>query len=286
MMHTIKIALQKSGRLSEMSLDLIGEAGISLTNGKRTLLAQSSTFPLEVLYLRDDDIPQYVADGVADAGIIGEDVLCESQYPLEIIHRMGFSRCRLSIAVPKEQKYDGLSWLNGKKIATSFPNILKTFLNENRINSEIHYLNGSVEIAPAIGLADCIFDIVSSGSTLVSNGLKETEVVMQSEAVLVSAPGISIEKREILNDFLFRIKSVLKARDTKYILLNAPNDKLDEICAVLPGMKSPTVMPLALDGWSSVHSVLSESEFWSIINKLKEAGAQGILVIPIEKMIL
>jgi len=285
-MQTIKIALQKSGRLSEMSLDLIGEAGISLTNGKRTLLAQSSTFPLEVLFLRDDDIPQYVADGVADAGIVGEDVLRESQYPLEIIHRMGFSRCRLSIAVPKEQKYEGLSWLNGKKIATSFPNILKTFLSENRINSEIHYLNGSVEIAPAIGLADCIFDIVSSGSTLVSNGLRETEVVMQSEAVLVSAPGISVEKRDILNDFLFRIKSVLKARDTKYILLNAPNDKLDEICAVLPGMKSPTVMPLALEGWSSVHSVLSESEFWSIINKLKEAGAQGILVIPIEKMIL
>jgi len=241
---------------------------------------------LEVLFLRDDDIPQYVADGVADAGIVGEDVLRESQYPLEIIHRMGFSRCRLSIAVPKEQKYEGLSWLNGKKIATSFPNILKTFLSENRINSEIHYLNGSVEIAPAIGLADCIFDIVSSGSTLVSNGLRETEVVMQSEAVLVSAPGISVEKRDILNDFLFRIKSVLKARDTKYILLNAPNDKLDEICAVLPGMKSPTVMPLALEGWSSVHSVLSESEFWSIINKLKEAGAQGILVIPIEKMIL
>jgi ATP phosphoribosyltransferase len=285
-MQTIKIALQKSGRLSEMSLDLIGEAGISLTNGKRTLLAQSSTFPLEVLYLRDDDIPQYVADGVADAGIVGEDVLRESQYPLEIIHRMGFSRCRMSIAVPKEQKYEGLSWLNGKKIATSFPNILKTFLSENHINSEIHYLNGSVEIAPAIGLADCIFDIVSSGSTLVSNGLKETEVVMQSEAVLVSAPGISMEKREILNDFLFRIKSVLKARDTKYILLNAPNDKLGEICAVLPGMKSPTIMPLALEGWSSVHSVLSESEFWSIINKLKEAGAQGILVIPIEKMIL
>jgi ATP phosphoribosyltransferase len=285
-MQTIKIALQKSGRLSEMSLDLIGEAGISLTNGKRTLLAQSSTFPLEVLYLRDDDIPQYVADGVADAGIVGEDVLRESQYPLEIIHRMGFSRCRMSIAVPKEQKYEGLSWLNGKKIATSFPNILKTFLIENHINSEIHYLNGSVEIAPAIGLADCIFDIVSSGSTLVSNGLKETEVVMQSEAVLVSAPGISMEKREILNDFLFRIKSVLKARDTKYILLNAPNDKLGEICAVLPGMKSPTIMPLALEGWSSVHSVLSESEFWSIINKLKEAGAQGILVIPIEKMIL
>lgn len=286
MMQTLKIALQKSGRLSEMSLGLVGEAGISLTNGKRTLLAQSSTFPLEVLYLRDDDIPQYVADGVADAGIIGEDVLCESQYPLEVVYRLGFSRCRLSIAVPKDQIYNGLSWLNGKKIATSFPNILRTFLVGNEINAEIHFLNGSVEIAPAIGLADCIFDIVSSGSTLISNGLRETEVVMQSEAVLVTAPGLNEVKRSILSDFLFRIKSVLAARDNKYILLNAPNDKLDEICRVLPGMKSPTVMPLALEGWSSVHSVLSENEFWSIINKLKEAGAQGILVIPIEKMIL
>ena len=286
MMQTLKIALQKSGRLSEISLGLIGEAWISLTNGKRTLLAQSSTFPLEVLYLRDDDIPQYVADGVADAGIIGEAVLLESQFPLEVVHRLGFSRCRLSIAIPKEQNYGGLSWLNEKKIATSFQNILKTFLAENQINAEIHYLNGSVEIAPAIGMADCIFDIVNSGSTLISNGLMEVEAVMQSEAVLVAAPGLSEGKCAILNDFLFRVKSVLAARDNKYILLNAPNDKLDEICRVLPGMKSPTVMPLALEGWSSVHSVLSENEFWRIISQLKEAGAQGILVIPIEKMIL
>ena len=285
-MQTLKIALQKSGRLSEICLGLVGEAGISLTNGKRTLLAQSSTFPLEVLYLRDDDIPQYVADNVADAGIIGEDVLRESQYPLEIVHRLGFSKCRLSIAVPKEQNYDGLNWLNGKKIATSFPNILGGFLTDNRIDAEIHYLNGSVEIAPAIGMADCIFDIVSSGSTLISNGLRETDVVMESEAVLVASPSLTEEKRAILSDFLFRIKSVLAARDNKYILLNAPNDRLDEIIAALPGMKSPTVMPLALEGWSSVHSVLSENEFWSIINRLKEAGAQGILVIPIEKMIL
>ena len=286
MMQTIKVALQKSGRFSEISLGLFDEAGISLTNGKRTLLAQSSTFPLEVLYLRDDDIPQYVADGVADAGIIGEDVLTESQYPLEIMQRLGFSRCRLSIAVPKEQNYNGLSWLNGKKIATSFPNILSTFLANNKIKADIHFLNGSVEIAPAIGLADCIFDIVSTGSTLISNGLKETEVVMESEAVLVAAPGLSEDKLAILNEFLFRIKSVLAARGNKYILMNAPNDKLDIICGVLPGLKSPTVMPLALDGWSSVHSVLSENEFWSIITQLKEAGAQGILVIPIEKMIL
>jgi ATP phosphoribosyltransferase len=202
------------------------------------------------------------------------------------VYRLGFSKCHLSIAVPKEQNYSGLKWLNGKRIATSFPNILRTFLAENQIEAEIHFLNGSVEIAPAIGLADCIFDIVSSGSTLISNGLKETEVVMQSEAVLVAAPGISEEKREILDNFLFRIKSVLAARDNKYILLNAPNDKLEEICRVLPGMKSPTVVPLAMEGWSSVHSVLSESEFWNIINQLREAGAQGILVIPIEKMIL
>jgi ATP phosphoribosyltransferase len=285
-MQTLKIALQKSGRLSEISLGLVSEAGIALTNGKRTLLAQSNTFPLEVLYLRDDDIPQYVADSVADAGIIGEDVLLESQHTLEIVHRLGFSRCRMSIAVPKDQNYTGISWLNGKKIATSFPNILQGFLNENKITAEIHHLNGSVEIAPAIGLADCIFDIVSSGSTLISNGLKEVEVVLQSEAVLVAAPGLSEEKRVILDNFLFRIKSVLAARDNKYILLNAPNDKLDEICRVLPGMKSPTVTPLAIEGWSSVHSVLSENEFWSIIHQLKDAGAQGILVIPIEKMIL
>lgn len=285
-MQTLKIALQKSGRLSEISLGLIGEAGISLTNGKRTLLAQSSTFPMEVLYLRDDDIPQYVADGVADAGMVGEDILMESRYPLEIVHRLGFGRCRLSIAVPKEMNYTGVPWLNGKKIATSFPNILNEYLTANQISAEIHFLNGSVEIAPAIGLADCIFDIVSSGSTLISNGLREVEPVMQSEAVLVAAPGLSEGKRSILNDFLFRIKSVLAARDNKYILLNAPNDKLGEICRVLPGMKSPTVMPLALEGWSSVHSVLSENEFWSIIHQLKKAGAQGILVIPIEKMIL
>jgi ATP phosphoribosyltransferase len=285
-MQTLKIALQKSGRLSEISLGLVGEAGISLTNGKRTLLAQSSTFPLEVLYLRDDDIPEYVFDGVADAGIIGEDVLRESRYPLEVVHRLGFSRCRLSIAVPKDQDYRGMDWLKGKRIATSFPNILKEFLSANGIDAEIHFLNGSVEIAPAIGMADAIFDIVSSGSTLISNGLREAEVVMESEAVLVASPGLSEGKRQVLIDFLFRIKSVLAARDNKYILLNAPNDKLDEICRVLPGMKSPTVMPLALEGWSSVHSVLSENEFWNIINQLKEAGAQGILVIPIEKMIL
>ncbi len=265
---------------------MIAEAGVDLTNGKRTLLARSSSFPLSILYLRDDDIPQYVADGVADAGIVGEDVLRESGYSLEIRERLGFSRCRLCLAVPKEVLYTGKDWFNGRRIATSFPKILREFLDENGIKADIHVLNGSVEIAPAIGLADCIFDIVSSGSTLVSNGLKEVETVMQSEAVLVSSPGISPDASAILDDFRFRIRSVLAARDNKYILLNAPNDKLDEICSILPGMKSPTIMPLAMSGWSSVHSVLSENEFWSIINRLRDAGAQGILVIPIEKMII
>jgi ATP phosphoribosyltransferase len=285
-MQTLRIALQKSGRLSEKSLEMISEAGVDLTNGKRTLLARSSSFPLDILYLRDDDIPQYVADGVADAGIVGEDVLRESGYNLEIRERLGIGKCRLSLAVPKEVNYTGTSWFNGKRIATSFPRILQEYLDEKGIKAEIHILNGSVEIAPAIGMADCIFDIVSSGSTLVSNGLKEVETVMQSEAVLACSPSITAEAMEVLDNFSFRIRSVLAARNTKYILLNAPNDKLDEICDILPGMKSPTIMPLAMSGWSSVHSVLSENEFWSIINRLREAGAQGILVIPIEKMII
>jgi len=285
-MKALKLALQKSGRLSEKSLEMIAEAGVSLTNGKRTLLAQSSSFPLEVLYLRDDDIPQYVEDIVADAGIVGEDVLLESGKNLDIVMRLGFSRCRLSLALPKDVEYNGAAWFEGRKIATSFPNILQKFLDEKGIRAEIHHLNGSVEIAPAIGLADGIFDIVSSGSTLISNGLKEAEVVMQSEAVLVCSKGITDDKRALLNDFMFRIRSVLAARDNKYILLNAPNESLDEICRILPGMKSPTIMPLATEGWSSVHSVLSESQFWQIINQLRAVGAQGILVIPIEKMIL
>jgi len=285
-MDRLKIALQKSGRLSEKSLELMKESGLSLTNGKRTLLAQSSSFPLEVLYLRDDDIPQYVADGVADAGIIGEDVLRESQFPLEVMEHLGFSACRLSIAVPKEIDYPDRSWLAGRKIATSFPHILQNYLDDNQIDAEIHFLNGSVEIAPAIGLADGIMDIVSSGSTLISNGLREVEVVMKSEAVLVAAPGLSAEKRATLENLLFRFRAVLAARDNKYILLNAPNERLDEICRILPGMKSPTIMPLAEEGWSSVHSVLSEREFWVIISQLRDAGAQGILVIPIEKMIV
>lgn len=262
------------------------EAGMRLTNGKRTLVAQSPTFPLEVLYLRDDDIPQYIFDGVADIGIVGEDVLVESGKSLEIIERLGFSRCRLSLAIPKEASYQGTDWFDGKRIATSFPNILQSYLDEQGIQAEIHEINGSVEIAPAIGLAEGIFDIVSSGSTLISNGLKEVEVVMRSEAVLVTSKTTNPAKSEIIEEFRFRIRSVLAARDNKYILLNAPNDRLDEICRILPGMKSPTIMPLADKQWSSVHSVLSESQFWQVIGQLREAGAQGILVIPIEKMIL
>ncbi len=285
-MKKLKIALQKTGRLSEKSMEMISEAGISLTNGKRNLLAQSDSFPLEVLYLRDDDIPQYIEDAVADAGIVGEDVLRESGKKLEIVMRLGFSRCRLSLAVPKEADFKDTGWFMGKRIATSFPNILQEYLDEQGIKAEIHHLNGSVEIAPAIGLADGIFDIVSSGSTLISNGLKEVEVVMQSEAVLVASPRIEPDTRELLDDFTFRIRAVLAARNNKYILLNAPNSALDEICAVLPGMKSPTIMPLATEGWSSVHSVLSENQFWQVINRLRTAGAQGILVIPIEKMII
>jgi ATP phosphoribosyltransferase len=285
-MEKLKIAIQKSGRLSEKSQEMIREAGISLTNGKRNLVAQSHSFPVEVLYLRDDDIPQYVEDSVADIGIVGEDVFVESGKSLELILRLGFSRCRLSLALPKMIEYTGLEWFKGKRIATSFPNILRKYLSENNIDAEIHEISGSVEIAPAIGLADAICDIVSSGSTLVSNGLEEVEQIMKSEAVIIGRKNLSGEKKKVLDEFLFRMQSVLAARDNKYILLNAPNDKLDEICSLIPGMKSPTIMPLSEPGWSSVHSVLNEKTFWSVIDRLRAAGAQGILVIPIEKMIV
>ncbi len=285
-MEKLKIAVQKSGRLSEKSLEIIGEAGIKLTNGRRNLLAQASSFPIEILYLRDDDIPQYVADGVADVGFVGEDVYRERKKELDIALRLGFSKCRLSLAIPKSIDYKGIEWFNGTKIATSFPGILTDYLSENQIKAEIHEISGSVEIAPGIGLADCICDLVSSGSTLVSNGLKEVEVILQSEAVIIARPGLPQKKQAILNSFLFRLKAVLAARDNKYILLNAPNENLDQICSILPGMKSPTVLPLAEPNWSSVHSVVQENRFWEIIDQLKDAGAQGILVIPIEKMIL
>ncbi len=285
-MKKLRIAIQKSGRLSEKSINLLKEAGVSLTNGERKLLAQSGSFPIEVLYLRDDDIPQYVEDGVADIGIVGENVFAEKGKEADIVERLGFSRCRLSLAIPKQLNYEGVEFFEGKKIATSYPVILEKFLNEKGVNAEIHEISGSVEIAPGIGLADGIFDIVSSGSTLISNGLTEVDVVMKSEAVVIGNRDMDQEKREILNDLLFRIRSVLASTNNKYILLNAPNDKLDDIISVIPGMKSPTVMPLADSGWSSVHSVLSESQFWQVIGKLKEFGAQGILVIPIEKMII
>lgn len=285
-MEILKIAIQKSGRLSEKSLELIAETGIDVTNGKRKLVATSPNFPIQLLYLRDDDIPQYVADGVADIGIVGENEVEEKAKNVELAERLGFAKCRISLAIPQDVPYDGVEYFNGKKIATSYPVILQKFLDKNNVNAEIHEISGSVEIAPGIGLADSIFDIVSSGSTLISNRLKEVEKVMFSEAVVIKTPGLSSEKEKILSDLLFRIQSVRRSRHNKYVLLNAPNDKLDEIIKILPGMKSPTVLPLAEKGWSSVHSVLQEDDFWEKIDQLKSLGAQGILVIPIEKMII
>ncbi len=285
-MEKLKIAIQKSGRLSEKSLDIISEAGINLSNGSRILISHASNFPLEILYLRDDDIPQYIADGVADAGIVGENVMVESGASLEVLERLGFARCRLSLAVNKSVDYQNTSYFTGKRIATSYPRILKAWLDENKLESEIHVINGSVEIATGIGLADAIFDIVSSGSTLISNGLKEVEKIMDSEAVLLATPGITGRKKEIMEEFIFRLRAVLASRNNKYILLNAPDESLDKIIGAIPGMKSPTVLPLAVKGWSSVHSVVNENDFWQVIGKLREYGAQGILVIPIEKMIV
>ncbi|MCX7987368.1 MAG: ATP phosphoribosyltransferase [Bacteroidales bacterium] len=285
-MEKLRVALQKSGRLSEKSIELLEECGVSLDGGQGRLLVSSPDFPVEVLYLRDDDIPQYVADGVTDVGIVGENVYVEKDKPVHIAERLGFSRCRLSLAVPKTVEYTNLQYFNNKRIATSYPHILTKFLKENNINAEIHEISGSVEIAPGIGLADAIFDIVSSGSTLFSNNLKEVEVVMRSEAVLIAQPKLSIEKQKILDELIFRIRSVQKAKKHKYILLNAPNEKIQEIIELIPGMKSPSIVPLAKEGWSSLHSVVPEKDFWQIIGKLKEKGAQGILVIPIEKMIV
>ena len=282
----LRIAVQAKGRLFEETMALLHEAGIKLSAGKRSLLVPSKTFPVELLFLRDDDIPQAVADGVADVGIVGENEYIEKKQDAEIIKRLGFSKCRVSLAIPKEEEYHNLSWFSGKKIATSYPEILSAFFKKNAIKADIHIISGSVEIAPGIGLADAIFDIVSSGSTLISNHLKEVEVVMQSEALLIGHKNLKREKREILEELIFRIDAVKTAEDKKYILLNAPNNKLQEIFDILPGMKSPTVLPLAQEGWSSIHSVINEKRFWEIIGKLKAAGAEGILVIPIEKMIL
>lgn len=282
----LRIAVQSKGRLYEDTMNLLKETGIKIGSNKRTLLVQSSNFPLEVLFLRDDDIPQTVADGVADVGIVGENEFVERNENADIVKRLGFSKCRISLAIPKAVDYSGVEWFNGKKIATSYPNILRSFLKQNNVNTDIHVIQGSVEIAPGIGLADGIFDIVSSGSTLISNNLKEVEVVMKSEALLIGNKNLTDEKKAILDDLLFRVESVLIADDKKYVRMNAPKANLDQIVKVLPGLKSPTIIPLADDDWCSVHAVLDEKHFWEIVGQLKSLGAEGILVTPIEKMIL
>ncbi|BAV08166.1 ATP phosphoribosyltransferase [Filimonas lacunae] len=282
----LKLAIQKSGRLHDDSMRLLKECGIDISNGVNKLKSEASNFPLEVFFLRDDDIPQYVEDAVADIGFVGENVVYEKKKKVDVTEKLGFGKCRLSIAVPKGEDYGSAASLQGKRIATSYPVLVQDFLDQQGVKAEIHEISGSVEIAPGIGLASAICDLVSSGSTLFMNGLQEVETILQSQAVLIRNSNLKPEQQAILDKLLFRIQSVKKARNTKYVLLNAPNDNLKEIISLLPGMKSPTVLPLAEEGWSSVHSVLSESEFWDIIEKLKAAGAQGILVVPIEKMIL
>ncbi len=282
----VKIAIQKSGRLYEDSVRLLRECGIGISVGPNKLKSEADNFPIEIFFLRDDDIPQYVQDGVADIGIVGENVLLETTTNTEVIERLGFGKCRLSIAISKTDEYTGTQFLQNKKIATSYPNILKRFLDSKGIQSEIHVISGSVEIAPGIGLADAVCDLVSSGSTLFMNGLMEAETVLKSEAVMIRKPNLSEEKLSIISKLLWRIRAVAKAKKNKYIILNAPNHKLPEIFKILPGMKSPTVGSLAIDGWSSIQSLIEEDDFWQIIDKLKEHGAEGILVVPIEKMII
>lgn len=284
-MDKLRIAIQKSGRLSEKSLKLLEDCGIRVNNGGK-LKAAASNFPLEVLFLRDDDISQYVEEGVADVGMLGENTVLEKDKNVEIVRPLGFAKCRLSLAVSKEVNYTGTSWFEGKKVATSYPKILSDYFSKKGINASIEFISGSVEIAPGIGLAEGICDIVSTGSTLLANGLKEVEQVLTSQAVLIANPNLSSEKRALLESIMFRMNAVQKASENKYILLNAPNNKLKEITSVLPGMKSPTILPLAEEGWSSLHSVVKEDEFWEVIDKLKVLGAEGILVCPIEKMIL
>jgi len=281
----LKIALQKSGRLSEDSINLLKTCGIKFDNGTGKLKSAAQNFPLEIFFLRDDDIPQYIADGVADIGIVGENVLAEAQKEANIIERLGFSKCRLSLAVPKSFDYQSIRSIDKKRVATSYPKILGDFLAQNSVDAEIHTISGSVEIAPSINLADAICDLVSSGSTLFTNGLKEVEIVMNSEAVLIARPNLGARSQMILEKLLFRIKAVKAAAQNKYILLNAPNDKLDEIIEMLPGIKSPTVMPLAETGWSSVHSVINENDFWEIVENLKNKGAEGILILSIDQMV-
>lgn len=286
MSELLRIAVQSKGRLYDETMDLLHEAGIKVGGVKRTLLVESTNFPLEVLFLRDDDIPQTVASGVADIGIVGENEFEERGCEADVVRRLGFSKCRLSLAIPKNAEYNGVAWFEGKTIATSYPVILRRYLDRQGVKAHVHVIQGSVEIAPGIGLSDGIFDIVSSGSTLVSNNLKEVEVVMKSEALLIGYPQMSDEKRAVLNELLFRIEAVKAAEDKRYVLMNAPTERVKDIIAVLPGIKSPTVMPLATEGWSSIHTVLDEKRFWEIIGQLKSLGAEGILVLPIEKMIL
>lgn len=281
----LTIAIQKSGRLHDESIQLLKECGIAFTNGLNALKVDATNFPLTIFQLRDDDIPQYVEDGVADVGVVGENVLLESGHAVDIAERLGFGRCRLSVAMPRSAPFNGPQDLQGKRIATTYPSILGDFLKAQGIQAEVHTISGSVEIAPSIGLADAICDLVSTGSTLLTNGLVEVLPVLRSEAVLVTNRSLSGEKRHLLDQLLFRMAAVRAAKETKYIMLNAPNEKLDAICSILPGIKSPTVMPLAESGWSSVHSVVKEDVFWEIIQELRDAGAQGILVLPIEKMI-
>lgn len=283
---TLKIAIQKSGRLNEDSLRLIKDCGIAIENGTDQLKVTARNFPLEIFFLRNSDIPQYVEDGVADIAIIGENLLIEKAHQVNVLQRLGFSKCKVSLAIPKNETYTGISYFQDKKIATSYPNTLQQYLQQQNIQAEIHEISGSVEIAPNIGLADAICDIVSTGSTLFKNGLKEVEVMYRSEAVLIAGKQLDKSRQLLVESLLFRINAVQTARNNKYILLNAPNDKIDDIIALLPGMKSPTILPLAQDGWSSLHSVISEKEFWEKIDALKKTGAEGILVVPIEKMVL
>lgn len=282
----LRIAVQTKGRLHEDSMELLSQIGIKLTSGKRKLLTQAKNFPCEVLFLRDDDIPEAVADGVADIGIVGENEYLEKKKDAVIEKRLGYSKCRMSLAIPKGEDYTGLTWFNGKKIATSYPIILDQYLKGNDVNAEIHEISGSVEIAPGIGLADGIFDIVSSGGTLVSNGLKEVSIALESEAVLIKGTQLSEEKQNILNELLFRIEAALECEGKKYIMLNAPTENVEKITAILPGIKSPTILPLATEGWTSVHTVIKEKVFWEIVGELKANGAEGILVLPIEKMVM
>lgn len=282
----LKLAIQKSGRLNEDSMRLLKECGIDIGNGVNKLKADATNFPLELFFLRDDDIPQYVEDGVADIGFVGENVVYEKAKKVQVTYELGFGKCRLSFAVRKNEEFTGPQFLAGKKIATSYPVLVQKYLDENKVQAEIHEISGSVEIAPGIGLADVVCDLVSSGSTLFMNGLKEADTILKSQAVLIKHKNFSVEQQQILDRLLFRMESVKKAKKNKYVLLNAPNDQLEKIILLLPGMKSPTVLPLATPGWSSVHSVIQESDFWDMIEQLKNAGAEGILVIPIEKMIL